>query len=131
MAIGDLAAMFGLAPHVLRHWEAMGLLTPPRAGNGRRVYGPAESTRIALILLGKDAGLSLEQTRQLFTIAADREARGVLYQQHSDRLRRRIAAAEAALAIIEHAATCTADDITACPDLHAKVTARLPAGWSA
>ncbi|WXK67305.1 MerR family DNA-binding transcriptional regulator [Nonomuraea sp. N2-4H] len=28
MAIGEVAARFGLAPHVLRHWEAMGLLSP-------------------------------------------------------------------------------------------------------
>jgi MerR family copper efflux transcriptional regulator len=126
MSIGELAAMYGLAPHVLRHWEDMGLLTPARASNGRRVYGPAEATRIALVLLGKDAGLTLEQTRQLLATTADREARRVLYRQHGDQLRRRIAAAEASLAIIEHAARCDAEDIAACPHLHAKVAARLP-----
>ncbi len=26
--IGELAARFGLATHVLRHWEDVGLLTP-------------------------------------------------------------------------------------------------------
>ena len=28
--IGELAARFGLATHVLRHWEDMGLLSPAR-----------------------------------------------------------------------------------------------------
>lgn len=27
-AIGELAARFGLSTHVLRHWEAVGLLAP-------------------------------------------------------------------------------------------------------
>ncbi|MZG18734.1 MerR family DNA-binding transcriptional regulator, partial [Streptomyces sp. SID5914] len=30
LGIGALAARFGLAAHVLRHWEAMGLLHPGR-----------------------------------------------------------------------------------------------------
>ena len=125
MAIGEMASEFGLAPHVLRHWEDMGVLTPPRDGNGRRVYGPAEATRIALILFGKDAGLTLEQTRRLLTPATDRETRHALFQHHSDQLRKRIAAAEASLAIIDHAAKCEAEDITNCPHLYAKVAGRL------
>jgi DNA-binding transcriptional MerR regulator len=129
MAIGELAATFGLGTHVLRYWEDMGLLTPARLGNGRRVYGPSETTRVALILLSKDAGLTLEQTRQLFADATDREARRSLYRRHRDQLARRIAAAQDSLAIIEHAAECDADDITTCPRLHAKIAVRasLPA----
>jgi MerR family copper efflux transcriptional regulator len=38
VAIGDLAARFGLATHVLRHWEEMGLLRPARTSAGRRRY---------------------------------------------------------------------------------------------
>jgi hypothetical protein len=34
MTIGELAARFGLATHVLRHWEAMGLLTPVASSRG-------------------------------------------------------------------------------------------------
>lgn len=128
MAIGELAAMYGLAPHVLRHWEGMGLLTPARAPGGRRVYGPVDATRIALILLAKEAGLTLEQTRFLLTEAADKQARAALYRRHGDLLRRRIAAAQESLAIIEHAAACDAEDITVCPRMREKVTARLPAG---
>ncbi|MFD1083432.1 MerR family transcriptional regulator [Micromonospora andamanensis] len=128
MAIGELAALYGLAPHVLRHWEQMGLLTPARAPGGRRVYGPVDATRIALILLAKEAGLTLEQTRYLLAEAADKQARATLYQQHGELLRGRIAAAQESLAIIEHAAACHAEDITVCPQLREKVAARLPAG---
>jgi DNA-binding transcriptional MerR regulator len=125
ISIGELAAKFGLAPHVLRHWEEMGLLTPPRGGNGRRVYGSPDITRIALIQLGKEGGLTLEQIRQLFVVSADREARRALYRRHHDELTRRISAAQASLEIIEHAIQCDADDAATCPDLQAKLTHRL------
>ncbi|MEV4713914.1 MerR family transcriptional regulator [Micromonospora sp. NPDC049374] len=128
MAIGELAAMYGLAPHVLRHWEQMGLLTPARDPGGRRVYGSVDATRVALVLLAKEAGLTLDQTRYLLTEAADKQARVALYQRHGDLLRSRIAAAQESLAVIEHAASCDAEDITVCPRLREKVAARLPAG---
>ncbi|NLU77715.1 MerR family transcriptional regulator [Micromonospora sp. HNM0581] len=128
MVIGEVAAMYGLAPHVLRHWEQMGLLTPARAAGGRRVYGPADVTRIALVLLAKDAGLTLDQARHLFAEVADKRARSALYRRHGHLLRSRIAAAQESLAIVEHAAACDAEDITVCPRLREKVAARLPAG---
>jgi MerR family copper efflux transcriptional regulator len=120
MPIGDLAAMFGLAPHVLRHWEQTGLLTPQRSGAGRRVYGPGDVNRVGMILLAKEAGLSLDQVRQLLT-DGNRDMRGEIYRSHGERLRQRISAAEAALAMIEHAAQCEAEELTGCPHLQAKV----------
>jgi MerR family copper efflux transcriptional regulator len=120
MPIGDLAAMFGLAPHVLRHWEHLGLLTPERSAGGRRVFGQGDVTRVGMILLAKEAGLSLDQVRRLLT-DGNRDMRGELYREHGERLRQRIAAAESALAMIEHAAGCDADELTACPHLQAKV----------
>jgi DNA-binding transcriptional MerR regulator len=44
MSIGALAARFGLATHVLRHWESMGLLHPVRDAGGRRRYGADDLT---------------------------------------------------------------------------------------
>ncbi|WP_375546898.1 MerR family transcriptional regulator, partial [Streptomyces gossypii] len=35
MSIGALAARFGVATHVLRHWESKGLLHPGRDAGGR------------------------------------------------------------------------------------------------
>lgn len=61
MSIGELAERFGLATHVLRHWEDVGPLRPARRVNGRRRSTPEHLTRVALILRGKDAGFSLER----------------------------------------------------------------------
>jgi hypothetical protein len=47
MSIGEIAGHFGLATHVLRHWETMGLLSPERAGGGRRRYGRSDLYRVA------------------------------------------------------------------------------------
>jgi DNA-binding transcriptional MerR regulator len=54
--IGAVSERFGLATHVLRHWEAMGLLTPARDAAGRRRYKTADLTRVAVILRAKEAG---------------------------------------------------------------------------
>lgn len=55
-SIGEVAARFGLPTHVLRHWEAEGLLTPARAGDRRR-YTDADLYRVAAILISKGGGL--------------------------------------------------------------------------
>ncbi|MGK5534091.1 MerR family transcriptional regulator [Streptomyces sp. URMC 129] len=125
MTIGELAARFGLATHVLRHWEAVGLLTPARRVSGRRRYGPRQLADVAMILLGKESGLTLEQLRLLAGEVA-RDERRALLEEHRTRLRERIAAAEASLAIVTHALECEAEDYRRCPDFLAKVAACIP-----
>ncbi|WP_079031794.1 helix-turn-helix domain-containing protein [Streptomyces specialis] len=93
MTIGELAARFGLATHVLRHWEAVGLLTPARRVSGRRRYDRRHLADVAIILLGKECGLSLEQLRLLATRGGDRAERHALLERHRTALRERIAAA--------------------------------------
>jgi MerR family copper efflux transcriptional regulator len=64
-AIGDVAVRFRLPPHVLRRLESVGLLTPARDSCGHRRYGPAEPARIAMILMGKEAGFGLGELHAL------------------------------------------------------------------
>ncbi len=61
LTIGELAERFGLATHVLRHWESMGLIEPARRAGGQRRYGRDALVRVALILRGKEAGLGLRE----------------------------------------------------------------------
>ncbi|WP_447001885.1 MerR family transcriptional regulator [Saccharothrix isguenensis] len=125
-SIGEPADRFGLATHVLRHREDVGLLAPRRHANGRRRYGPADEARIAMILLAKDAGLGLDQVRLLFAATADRPTRRALFREHHDRLAERIAALQASLSVLGHAMGCEAEDITACADFQARIAARIP-----
>ncbi|GAA1584873.1 hypothetical protein GCM10009678_79320 [Actinomadura kijaniata] len=115
LRIGELAARFGLAPHVLRHWEAMGLLVPADRVNGRRRYTRDHAVRVLTILRGKSAGMSLEQIREMLD-ASGREGRQALLRRHHEELERRLREIAASKALIEHAMQCTAEDFTQCPN---------------
>ena len=100
MPIGELASRFGLAPHVLRHWESMGLLTPTRAPGAQRRYGDADLARVAMILMGKEAGLGLRELRNLLSTANPMDHADLL-RHHITVLDRRITQAQAAKELIE------------------------------
>lgn len=122
--IGELAARFGLATHVLRHWEDMGLLSPARRVAGRRVYGPAHVTRVAEIMTGKDAGFSLEQLRELFA-APDRDRRREVLHAQLAQVRQRIARLTLSQKLLEHGLRCQHLDYQSCPRFQAMVLARV------
>jgi len=124
LSIGALAERFGLAPHVLRHWESRGLLTPARDPAGRRRYGAADLTRVTVILRGKQAGLPLDAIRALVAEPAAR--RDVLGAQ-AERLRAEIAAAQDALALVECALGCDHPDVTRCAHVRRPPGATEPA----
>jgi DNA-binding transcriptional MerR regulator len=122
--IGELAARFGLATHVLRHWEDVGLLSPARRVAGRRVYGAAQVTRVAEIMLGKDAGFSLEQLRELFA-APDLGRRREVLRAQLAQVRQRIARLTLSQTLLEHGLRCPHADYQSCPRFQAMVLARL------
>jgi len=110
-SIGEVAARFGLPAHVLRYWEAEGLLAPARAGTRRR-YTDADLRRVAAILVAKEAGFELTDIRSMLN---DRSAAGraAMAARQRDRLRARIARAQAALELLE--GDCPHDDLMTCP----------------
>jgi DNA-binding transcriptional MerR regulator len=124
MSIGAAAGQFGLATHVLRHWETMGLLSPARVAGGRRRYGTSDLYRVAGILLAKEAGLALTDIRDILTMA-DVETRRQITRRHRDELVRRITEMRAALDLIEGGLACDDADITECPNYQALVAGRM------
>jgi MerR family transcriptional regulator, copper efflux regulator len=132
MTIGELSARFDLAPHVLRHWEAMGLLAPAARVNGRRRYAQEHLTRVAMIVGGKSGGLSLEQLRVLLAARSPDDRRELLERHHAE-LEQRIRDIEQSKAMIEHALDCDEHDFTRCPAFKRVVEnlgagGRLPSG---
>lgn len=123
LSIGALAARFGLATHVLRHWEAMGLLRPGRDAGGRRRYGADDLTRVATILILKEAGLDLSTIRTL-SATADRATRHEILRPAAEELRSRIAAAQASLELIEGGLNCEYEDVTHCPNYRRLIAER-------
>lgn len=124
MAIGELADRFGLATHVLRHWESVGLLAPVRDAGGHRRYGPADLERVALILMAKEAGLGLESVRELFS-TGDPMDHADLLRRHVAELERRIERAQAAKELVQHALDCPVA-FHECPHARARIAARIP-----
>lgn len=119
LTIGEVARRFGIAAHVLRHWESMGLLSPARV-SGQRRYTDDDLYRIAAVVRAKQAGLGLDQIHQMIT-ARSPQRRAILRRQR-DELRRRIAVAQQALELVECALDCTHEDITQCPRYRDLVT---------
>ncbi|OLF11108.1 MerR family transcriptional regulator [Actinophytocola xinjiangensis] len=124
LTIGEVADRFGLPTHVLRHWEAEGLLRPDRTASTHRRYGTDDLYRIASILNAKEAGLSLPDIRALLT-ATDPVSRKEVLARQRRLLAERLARTTAALRLVEGAIECTHEDITTCPNYRARVDLRL------
>ena len=115
LTIGQLGARFGLATHVLRHWEDVGLIEPAERVNGRRRYRQWHVSRVATILLSKEAGFRLDEIKAILD-APDGPARKELLRRHRDELDRRLARIQAARQIVQHGIDCRAEDFTRCPN---------------
>ena len=113
LTIGELAGAFGLATHVLRHWESVGLLHPARRVGDRRRYTDEHRFRVALILQAKAAGLSLEQIRGVVE-APDGTARRDRLTAFLTELDERIEGLRAARELVAHAVACPREDFLAC-----------------
>ena len=68
-SIRDLASEFGVTTRTIRFYEEKGLLDPRRNGT-RRIYSPADRTKLRLILRGKRLGLSLDESAEILGSAA-------------------------------------------------------------
>lgn len=119
-SIGDTAARFGLATHVLRHWEDVSLLQPVRDSADRRLYGDDDLVRIAVILRSKAAGMSLEQIAVLLDDDFGPKRHAVL-EEHIADLDRRMREMELSRAMAVHAFECEAHDMTKCPHFRATI----------
>lgn len=63
LSIGEFAFHGGVSVRMLRHYDALGLLTPAEVDphSGYRRYRPAQLTRLNRLLTLKDLGFTLEQ----------------------------------------------------------------------
>ena len=59
--ISQLAAEFDVTTRTIRFYEEKGMLSPTRRGQ-HRIYNAADRVRLQLILRGKRAGLSLDES---------------------------------------------------------------------
>jgi DNA-binding transcriptional MerR regulator len=129
LAIGELARRAGTAPSALRYYERLGLLPPAERAGGKRHYPPSSAERLAFVRLYQDAGFTLKEIRQLLATGSRQRASWTpLAERKIAELDGRIAEAQRAKDLLEHALNCRHDDVLTCPNFRAALQARLNAG---
>ena len=71
LAIGELSRRSGVHIETIRYYERIKMLPPPRAANGRRVYGPAQTRTLAFIRRARELGFTLEEIRALLALSGE------------------------------------------------------------
>jgi DNA-binding transcriptional MerR regulator len=63
LLIGEVARRTGVSTSALRYYERAGLLPPPARVSMRRVYESKILGRVRIILLARDAGFTVKETK--------------------------------------------------------------------
>ncbi|WP_147917667.1 MerR family transcriptional regulator [Ruania zhangjianzhongii] len=121
MKIGDAAVTIGVDAHVLRHWESVGLLRPPRSGSGHRCYDAQSLDQARLVRTLRRAGLSLRRIGELRQ--SGRNARLALIEEERSELQRRIELLTATDRFLAHTLECEHPIIADCPQCSGFTTA--------
>jgi DNA-binding transcriptional MerR regulator len=114
--IGAAARRLGLSTSALRYYDEIGLVRPAVRRGGRRMYGPRELRRLALVYVVTRLGLSLEAATAILDESGERWREGIRGQM--DALDAIIERARGARTFLSHALECPADHPTReCPEL--------------
>ncbi|MFI0730639.1 MerR family transcriptional regulator [Streptomyces sp. NPDC021225] len=126
LTIGELARITGVATSALRYWEELGLVPIPARVSGQRRYPASAVGLVGLILLLRDVGFTLRETKALVAPRSDDpSAWRELHQRKLAELDEHIAQAQTARTAIAHALACPHDDIHSCPNFAGVLGARL------
>jgi Cu(I)-responsive transcriptional regulator len=122
MNVAEAARSAGLTPKAVRFYESEGLVQPPRAANGYRVYDEGDVNRLRFLSRARSLGFSLEECRRLLDLYdnKDRSSSEVksLAENRVDDIDRRIAELrEIRKALMRLASNCNGDDRPDCPVL--------------
>jgi DNA-binding transcriptional MerR regulator len=123
--IGETARRAGVATSTVRYYERRGLLQPDARQSGQRRYRPDTLRALVFIRMLQDAGLSLDDIESMLSAADVDEWKAIA--------RRRLAALEAEIAVLENARSylqaallCRFDHpLTECSIMGAEIDRRL------
>jgi len=113
--INQVAKRSGIPASTLRFYEEKGLVSPVGRRGLRRLFDPNVLERLALIALGRSAGLSLDEIARMFAPdGKPRIDRGLLANK-ADELDATIRKMSAMRDGLRHAAKCPAPSHLECP----------------
>ena len=126
LTIGELAKTTGVATSALRYWEELGLMPAPARASGHRRYPEAAVGLVGVILLLRDVGFSLRESKALLASRTDGvEGWRTLAQRKLADLDEQIAKTRTAREAITHALACSHEDIATCPNFASVIAGRL------
>lgn len=113
--IGDVAALSGIKPSALRHYEAVGLISSTARHGLRRQFPPEVLMQLKLIAMGKSAGFSLEELSRMFGRDGMPKLPRETLHQKADEIDRQIRDLTALRDTLRHVADCPAPSHLECP----------------
>jgi DNA-binding transcriptional MerR regulator len=119
LEIAEVARRSGLAASALRYYEERGLIQPIGRRGLRRVYADRVLERLAVIALGRAAGLSLEEIATMLPADGSTRIDRARLAAKADELDRGIARMTAMRDGLRHAAACRAPCHLECPRFRA------------
>jgi DNA-binding transcriptional MerR regulator len=115
MDIAEVAQRSGVPASTLRFYEQKGLIASVGRRGLRRLFAPGVLERLALIALGRAAGLSLDEIARMFTpngrLQIDRQMLADKAEELDGRIRKLSAMRDG----LRHAAACSAPSHMECP----------------
>ncbi|WP_422844680.1 Cu(I)-responsive transcriptional regulator [Acidovorax sp. M2(2025)] len=123
VAIGTAARRAGISARMVRHYEALGLITGvARTDSGYRQYTEADVHALHFIRRARDLGFSMEEIAELLGLWHDRSRASSqvkrIAQAHIDDLNTRIAAMQAMQRTLQTLVSCCqGNDRPECPIL--------------
>ncbi|KHO21569.1 MerR family transcriptional regulator [Mycolicibacterium setense] len=105
--IGEAAARLQMSPSALRYYDERGLVSPRERRAGKRMYGPEELRRLALLKIVNRLGLPLDTAAAVLDAPSEQWRETVREQIAA--LDRVIAQAQGAQQFLTHALRCPKD----------------------
>lgn len=115
MDIAEVAARSGAAPSALRFYEEKGLIRSTGRHGLRRQYPDDVLDQLALITLGREAGLTLNEIATMLRAGGRARIDRTLLARRADEFDEQIRKLTAVRDGLRHAAACQAPDHFACP----------------
>jgi len=115
MDIAEVARRSGVPASTLRFYEAKGLITSIGRRGLRRLFGPGVLERLALIALGRSAGLALDEIALMFAPDGKPRIDRQLLADKAEELDATIRKLSAMRDGLRHAAACRAPSHMECP----------------
>lgn len=115
MDINEVARRSGVSASALRYYEEKGLITSVGRSGLRRVFAPRVLDQLALIALGRSAGLSLDEIARMFAPDGRPKIDRKLLADKADELDKSIRQLTTMRDGLRHAAACSAPSHMECP----------------